>query len=152
MTPVTLINTDYALHHWRQIAVGPSYICYGLKQGHIRVLSRHSAVRALLKGHTKPLTDLQFAAASPDAGHDSGSSSASSAFNEVLLASGGHDGQLFVWHLQLDEDNATIRETQQLHASFASAAGGYVCVGSPWGGWVGVGIIGATVGLRQSAG
>ena len=36
-----------------------AYICYGLKQGHVRVLARASTVRALLKGHTKPLTDLQ---------------------------------------------------------------------------------------------
>ena len=59
VTPVTLITTDYALHHYRQNAVSAAYICYGLKQGHVRVLARSSAVRALLKGHTKPLTDLQ---------------------------------------------------------------------------------------------
>lgn len=32
VTPVTLINTDYALHHYRQNAVSSAYICYGLKQ------------------------------------------------------------------------------------------------------------------------
>lgn len=145
VTPVTLINTDFALHHYRQNAVSGQYICYGLKQvrskqlsmgwgncggywfghlprtllllptashylpqGHIRVLSRHSAVRALLKGHAKPLTDLQFSSGAASGG---------------LLASGGQDGQLFVWQLRLDEDAAAIRDTQLLHASFVSGGG-----------------------------
>lgn len=127
MTPVTLINTDYALHHYRQNAVSAAYICYGLRQGHIRVLSRSSAVRALLKGHTKPLTDLQFAGGSGTAGGDAAGGS--------LLASGGQDGQLYVWQLRLDGDAAAVEDTQKLHASFV-AGGGELGVGRPAGsGW-----------------
>ncbi len=114
VTPVTLINTDYALQHYRQCAVSPDYLCYGLKQGHIRVLSRSSTVRALLKGHAKPVTDLQFADGAAAAG-DGG-----------VLASGGQDGQLFVWQLRLDTDAGAIRETQKLRASFVTPAGGWL--------------------------
>lgn len=79
------------------------------KQGHIRVLSRTSAVRALLKGHTQPLTDMEFAGACAEGG--------------ALLASGAQDGQLFVWQLRLDEDEAAVRDSQLLHASFVSGSG-----------------------------
>lgn len=113
VTPVTLINTDFALHHYRQNAVSGAYICYGLKQGHVRVLSRSSAVRALLKGHAKPLTDLQFAGGA-GAGDDAGGS---------LLASGAQDGQLFVWQLRLDEGAEAIEGTQKLHAHFTAGGG-----------------------------
>jgi enhancer of mRNA-decapping protein 4 len=112
---VTLISTEYGLHHHRQIAVSGDYICYGLRQGHIRVISRSSATRALLKGHTQPLSDLRFAP--PAAAGNGGSEGA------ALLASGGADGRLFVWRLQLEEGAAAVHEAQQLRASFVSTAG-----------------------------
>lgn len=118
VTPVTLINTDYTLQHYRQSAVSAGYLCYGLKQGHIRVLSRTSTVRALLKGHSKPVTDLQFAGADAGGGGD-------------LLASGGQDGQLFVWQLRLDDDAGAIRESRKLRASFDAPAGGHIAAAGP---------------------
>jgi enhancer of mRNA-decapping protein 4 len=118
VNPITMINTDYALNHHRQIATNNAYICYGLKAGHIRVLSRASAVRALLKGHTAPLTDLAFAP--PPAGE---ASEQQQHGGGELLASGGRDGQLYVWHLQVDDDAQAVNDTQQLRASFTSAAG-----------------------------
>ena len=124
VTPVTLINTEYALHHYRQNAVSGSYLCYGLKQGHIRVLSRHSAVRALLKGHSKPLTDLQFAPAAAGADGKEEDEDEEEDYGS-LLASGGQDGQLFVWQLRLDEGEAAIHDTRKLHAHFVTAAGGH---------------------------
>lgn len=120
VNPVTLISTEYALQHHRLNAVSPAYLCYGLKQGHIRLLSRHSAVRALLKGHTKPLTDLQFAGSAVQSGSSDASTPASGG---NLLASGGQDGQLFVWQLWLDEEAGAIRETQKLQANFVTEAG-----------------------------
>lgn len=53
MTTVTKLKSD-----WRekssqyQIASNASYIAYGLRQGHIRLLSKETASPALLKGHT----------------------------------------------------------------------------------------------------
>lgn len=138
----------------------------------MRVLARSSAVRALLKGHAKPLTDLQvrlrqgFGRCAPQVGHIilampglrlsrcqallssrcqallralplrqptilhvlqfAGGSGAGQAGWEggALLASGGQDGQLYVWHLQLDEDGEAIHESQKLHASFVKEGGG----------------------------
>lgn len=57
--PITVYNSDFTLELRRQIAVSDRFICYALKQGHIRVLSTQSAHRALIKAHTPPLTDLQ---------------------------------------------------------------------------------------------
>ena len=55
-----------------------------------------------------------------------GGSSASQASNEgaALLASGSQDGQLFVWHLRLDDDGEAIHESQKLHASLVKEGGG----------------------------
>ena len=62
--PITVYHSDYVLELRRQIAVNRSFICYALKQGHIRVLSTQSAHRSLIKAHKPPLTDLQCAHAS----------------------------------------------------------------------------------------
>ena len=43
---------------------------------------------------------------------------------DALLASGGQDGQLYVWHLRLDEDGEAIHESQKLHAAFVQDGGG----------------------------
>ena len=43
----------------RFVAASASYICYGLKAGQLRVLHRATAARALLRGHTAPVTDLR---------------------------------------------------------------------------------------------
>ena len=138
VNPITLISTEFALHHWRQIAISRSCICYGLKQGHIRVLSRHSALRALLKGHTKPLTDLQFAPPVLAGSRDGAAASG------LLLASGGQDGLLHVWQLHLDKDAAGIHETQQLCASFLSGAG----TGCSWGLSLAVDLVASSVSAR----
>ena len=52
--------TDMRLELRRLIAVNEHYICYGLKQGHVRVINKVSAERDLLKGHTAPITDLRW--------------------------------------------------------------------------------------------
>lgn len=41
-------------------AVNQSYIVYGVKNGLIRVLDRRSALRTLLRGHEKRITDMNF--------------------------------------------------------------------------------------------
>jgi enhancer of mRNA-decapping protein 4 len=80
---ITRVPTDYALRSARQIAVSDTVLCYGLKQGHIRVLSRYSEARALLKGHTAVISDLRFL--DPE--------------NGGLLASAAPDGRVFAWQL-----------------------------------------------------
>ncbi|BDA40748.1 probable enhancer of mRNA-decapping protein 4 [Coccomyxa sp. Obi] len=80
--PITVYHSDFVLEMRRQIAVNNSYICYALKQGHLRVLSTQSALRALVKAHAPPLTDLQFHSAGVD-----------------LLASADKEGHVAVWRL-----------------------------------------------------
>lgn len=53
VAPITKYGSDPNPVLGRQIAVNKSYICYGLKQGNIRVLNIHTAVRSLLRGHTQ---------------------------------------------------------------------------------------------------
>ncbi|KAG5090830.1 hypothetical protein JHK82_049608 [Glycine max] len=60
VAPITKYGSDPNPVLGRQIAVNKSYICYGLKQGNIRVLNIHTAVRSLLRGHTQRVTDLAF--------------------------------------------------------------------------------------------
>lgn len=52
VAPITKYGSDPNPVLGRQIGVNKSYICYGLKQGNIRVLNIHTAVRSLLRGHT----------------------------------------------------------------------------------------------------
>ena len=51
VTPITKYVSDPGLVLGRQIAVNKTYICYGLKQGAIRVLNINTALRYLLRGH-----------------------------------------------------------------------------------------------------
>lgn len=47
-----------------QIAVNSIYICYGLKQGSIRVLNKNTAARTLIKEHKSMVTDMRFSSMS----------------------------------------------------------------------------------------
>jgi enhancer of mRNA-decapping protein 4 len=62
--PITLLKFDYKLEHTQQVAISSSYICYGLKAGHIRTLNRNTASRALFKGHPTSLSHMAFFSAS----------------------------------------------------------------------------------------
>ena len=55
VTPITKYQSDPQLVVGRQIAVNKAYICYGLRQGNIRVLNINTALRSLLRGHTQVL-------------------------------------------------------------------------------------------------
>ncbi|BAT88440.1 hypothetical protein VIGAN_05193300 [Vigna angularis var. angularis] len=94
VAPITKYGSDPNPVLGRQIAVNKSYICYGLKQGNIRVLNIHTAVRSLLRGHTQRVTDLAFFAE-----------------DVHLLASVGTDGRVYVWKISEgpdDEDKLQI--------------------------------------------
>ncbi|MQL78335.1 hypothetical protein Taro_010770 [Colocasia esculenta] len=82
VTPITKYSSDPELVLGRQIAVNRTYICYGLRQGTIRVLNINTALRSLFRGHTKRVTDMAFFA---DDVH--------------LLASASSDGRIFVWKI-----------------------------------------------------
>jgi len=58
--PITVVKTDYKQQFLSQIAVNSIYICYGLKQGSIRVLNKNTASRTLLKEHNSMVTDMRF--------------------------------------------------------------------------------------------
>ncbi|KAL2332875.1 hypothetical protein Fmac_014088 [Flemingia macrophylla] len=94
VAPITKYGSDPNPVLGRQIAVNKSYICYGLKQGNIRVLNIHTAVRSLLRGHAQRVTDLAFFAE-----------------DVHLLASVGTDGRVYVWKISEgpdDEDKLQI--------------------------------------------
>ncbi|OWM85926.1 hypothetical protein CDL15_Pgr012176 [Punica granatum] len=90
VTPITKYGSDPQLMLGRQIAVNKSYICYGLKQGNIRVLNMNTASRSLLRGHTQRITDMTFFAE-----------------DVHLLASASTDGRICVWKISegLEEDD-----------------------------------------------
>ncbi|XP_022886515.1 enhancer of mRNA-decapping protein 4-like isoform X1 [Olea europaea var. sylvestris] len=82
VTPITKYGSDPGLVVGRQIAVNKSYICYGLKLGAIRVLNINTALRSLLKGLSKRVTDMAFFAE-----------------DVHLLASASVDGRVYVWKI-----------------------------------------------------
>lgn len=113
--PIARVPTEFNPHiskHSlpdRLIAVNDKYICYGLKQGHIRVLSRATGAKALLKGHNSPIADITI---HPETN---------------ALAAGGKDGHLLVWHLQGEEDitcpvlvDATVQSADRVLVSWIS--------------------------------
>ncbi|KAF3975332.1 hypothetical protein CMV_001402 [Castanea mollissima] len=87
VTPITKYQSDPQLVVGRQIAVNKAYICYGLRQGNIRVLNINTALRSLLRGHTQRVTDMAFFAE-----------------DVHLLASVGVDGRVYVWRISEGPD------------------------------------------------
>ncbi|KAK9805896.1 hypothetical protein WJX73_002358 [Symbiochloris irregularis] len=85
--PITRMVTDNTLELRHQIAASESFICYGLRQGHIRVLHRQSAGRLLLRAHFQPITDLRFCPMS-----------------ENMFASASQDGIAAIWQLREEAD------------------------------------------------
>ncbi|GBG60627.1 hypothetical protein CBR_g8647 [Chara braunii] len=83
VSPITVYGSEYVLALGRHIAVNKNYICYGLRQGTIRILNINTALRALLRGHTQRVTDLAFFAE-----------------DVHLLASAGADGRVFVRRIE----------------------------------------------------
>eukprot|EP00873_Tetraselmis_striata_P020354 jgi/Tetstr1/440618/TSEL_028928.t1 len=59
VSPITKVNSEYAEQLRQQVAVNNGYICYSLRQGHVRVLNKVSAARALHKAHTGAVTELR---------------------------------------------------------------------------------------------
>ncbi|KAI8103950.1 hypothetical protein M9435_006476 [Picochlorum sp. BPE23] len=88
--PVTRIASEYTESMVESIAVNDEFITYGLKQGHVRVLHRYSEARALLKGHTGPVSHMCFVSAS-------------------IVAAGGMDGRVFVWKVQATDDENALQ-------------------------------------------
>ncbi|GAX76096.1 hypothetical protein CEUSTIGMA_g3539.t1 [Chlamydomonas eustigma] len=60
VTPITQIKNEFRLQVLHQIAINSSFICYGLKAGHIRALHKISAARTLFKEHRAPVSDMRF--------------------------------------------------------------------------------------------
>ncbi|CAK9148903.1 unnamed protein product [Ilex paraguariensis] len=82
VTPITKYGSDPGLFLGRQIAVNKNYICYGLKQGAIRVLNINTALRSLFKGLSQKVTDMAFFAE-----------------DVHLLASASVHGRVYVWKI-----------------------------------------------------
>ncbi|XP_050236209.1 enhancer of mRNA-decapping protein 4 [Mercurialis annua] len=87
VTPITKYSSDPQLCLGRQIAVNKSYICYGLKQGNIRVLNINTALRSLFRSNSQRVTDMAFFAE-----------------DVHLLASAGVDGRINVWKISEGPD------------------------------------------------
>ncbi|WIA13096.1 hypothetical protein OEZ85_006696 [Tetradesmus obliquus] len=107
--PITLLKFDYKLEHTQQVAISSSFICYGLKAGHIRALNRNTASRALFKGHPTSLSHMAFFSAASN-----------------LLASASRQGDLAV-RLLTDgvgpEGDAVPAETLLMRAQLALPPG-----------------------------
>lgn len=86
--PISVYGWDLVLVTGRQVAVNRKYICYCLRPGSIRILSRNVASRGLFQGHSQRVTDMSFFAE-----------------NEHLVASVSLDGRLLVWKI-LEDHNA----------------------------------------------
>ncbi|XP_011039835.1 PREDICTED: enhancer of mRNA-decapping protein 4 [Populus euphratica] len=87
VTPITKYFSDPQLCLGRQIAVNRTYICYGLKQGNIRILNINTALRSLFRTHSQRVTDMAFFAE-----------------DVHLLASAGIDGRINVWKISEGSD------------------------------------------------
>lgn len=58
---ITYYATENVMEHRQQIAVNKNYICYALKQGHMRIICKNSSARTLAKGHhAGPVTDARY--------------------------------------------------------------------------------------------
>uniref|UniRef100_A0A383W3W1 Enhancer of mRNA-decapping protein 4 C-terminal domain-containing protein n=1 Tax=Tetradesmus obliquus TaxID=3088 RepID=A0A383W3W1_TETOB len=114
--PITLLKFDYKLEHTQQVAISSSFICYGLKAGHIRALNRNTASRALFKGHPTSLSHMAFFSAASN-----------------LLASASRQGDLAV-RLLTDgvgpEGDAVPAETLLMRAQLALPPGAEVASSS----------------------
>ncbi|KAK9810077.1 hypothetical protein WJX72_004410 [[Myrmecia] bisecta] len=113
VSTITLLKHELQYELLRRIAANDQYICYGMKQGHIRVLNKLSADRALFKSHTQPISDLRFFSESVN-----------------LLASGGSDGQACVW--RVSEREGHIAEEKVLVLRLSSTAGPLGAVRLAW--------------------
>jgi len=90
-TPITVYETPYVEAQMRMIAVNGSFICYGIRNGLIRVFSRASGnVRSLLRGHSDCVSALKFLA------------------DTDILLSVDVRGRVTVRKLTLDSTNETI--------------------------------------------
>ncbi|KAG6755665.1 hypothetical protein POTOM_041498 [Populus tomentosa] len=87
VTPITKYISDPHLCLGRQIAVNKSYICYGLKQGTIRILNINTALRSLFRTQSQRVTCMAFFAE-----------------DVHLLASAGIDGRINVWKISEGPD------------------------------------------------
>jgi len=101
VAPITVLKSEYREQVVHQIVSNTSYICYGLKQGHIRVLNKETANRALLKGHTCMITDMRFYAATSN-----------------LLASCDQSGRVFVRKIFEGSPEVGIQEEVLVSHSF----------------------------------
>jgi len=87
--------TEYYEEHRRQVAVNHSYICYSLRQGHVRILNKKSASKALQRASTMPVTDLRFYS------------------DEVnLIASCSKDRSVHIFWISVAEENAPEQSTE----------------------------------------
>jgi WD40 repeat protein len=95
VTPITIYKTEEQYSLGQLIAVNPSFICYSVKGDMVRILAATNAsLRALLRGHTKPVHDLAFA---PTLEAD----------GAAILATAAKDGQCLIWRLIIKEKEIT---------------------------------------------
>eukprot|EP00897_Mesotaenium_endlicherianum_P006820 jgi/Mesen1/6166/ME000317S05294 len=108
VTPITVYGSEQLVAAGRQIAVNRSYICYALRAATIRILNVHTALRALLRGHSQRVTDMVL-------------------FGEDvhLLASASADGRVLVRKIHEEPGaDGKLRITEQVLASLQLQAPG----------------------------
>ena len=109
-SPITVYATEYQESNAMKIAANKTFCCYGIRNGLVRVLSRMSQSRSLLRGHEKPIASMSFLP------YFKG--------EENVLATLSEDGTLFVRRLNEDESSETIKDSTLMKLDVSSEAAG----------------------------
>eukprot|EP01114_Cavostelium_apophysatum_P014764 TRINITY_DN3907_c0_g2_i1.p1 TRINITY_DN3907_c0_g2~~TRINITY_DN3907_c0_g2_i1.p1 ORF type:complete len:1160 (-),score=315.41 TRINITY_DN3907_c0_g2_i1:451-3906(-) len=105
VTPITLYSSEYVYRPGSFIAINKLCICYSVRGDMIRVISKKTASRDLLKGHAVSISEMQFINEESD-----------------ILASGDTTGNIFVWRIS-ETDNNPITHEQLLHVQGSPLSG-----------------------------
>lgn len=108
------------------------FICYGLKAGQVRLIDAVTANRALIKGHTSPVTDLAFATAESESCN--------------RLASVGSDGRLLVH--ELSAGDAAVSESAVACIEFGAVPEGSATPRVAWSPAEGADVLACATGGR----
>eukprot|EP00898_Chlorokybus_atmophyticus_P005860 jgi/Chlat1/6275/Chrsp44S00453 len=106
VAPITMINTELNQTFGTEIAANNNYICYGLRQGQMRVLKRDTAARTLLRGHSTPVLDIKFFADTVD-----------------LIGSVGRDNNVFVRRVGEVDSNVQDHVLLSINVTYPEESG-----------------------------
>jgi len=101
-----LVSSQKLVYSGNLIDVNSSYIVYGVKNGLVRIIDRHSATRTLLRGHNESIKDVAFYP-----------SSDGTEANVVATVGGGRstENNVLIWRILKDgPDNLTTEKLLEI--------------------------------------